>query len=207
MSKIEISSGSETIITPCFHFRFHWMGDHWKQEIVSVGGCQAIPRIWSIEGLISHDGPLMPASPSFQRLFIDQDQPGLTVAHLEGRSGRHLYSGKFTFEEMFGGVILDIEVSDRYAEAGHPLIATYLIESSVGHLQLDEAATITWPNPETRLFFEAEPPARVEAHEAGMGTIRLKALNEYEPTANVRTLRYRWEWITVPGHQIWDRDV
>jgi hypothetical protein len=207
MSKIEISSGVETIITPCLHYRFLWMGDHWKQEIVSVGGCQAIPKIWSIEGLISHDAPLRSASPAYQRIVIVQDHPGLTVARLDGRSGPHHYSGSFAFHEKTEGVVIDVEVNDRCAEASRPLASTYLIESSLGRLQRDEAATITWPNPETRLIFEAEPPARVDAHEAGMGTIRLKASTEVEPTADVRTLRYRWRWCTVPGHQIWDREV
>src|SRR5947209_80203 len=110
MSKIEISSGLETIITPCFHYRFHWMGDHWKQEIVSAGGCQAIPKIWSIEGLISDDAPLRPASPAFQRLVIEQEYQGLTVARLDGRSGPHRYSGTFTFEENPEGVVIDVEV-------------------------------------------------------------------------------------------------
>jgi hypothetical protein len=32
------------------HYRFHWMGTHLKQEIVSFGGCQAIPQTWSVEG-------------------------------------------------------------------------------------------------------------------------------------------------------------
>ena len=207
MSKIEISSGLETIITPCLHFQFRWMGDHWKQEIVSVGGCQAIPKIWSIEGLISDDAPLRPASPAYQRLTIDQDHPGLTVARLEGRSGPHHYQGTFAFEETAEGVVIDVEVGDRCPSASLPLAATYLIESSAGQLHRDEAATITWPNPETRLVLEAEPPARVEAHEAGMGTIRLTALAGVESTAEVRTLRYRWRWCVVHGHQIWDREV
>ena len=207
MARIESASGIESIITSSLHFRFRWMGDHWKQEIVSVGGCQAIPRIWSIEGLESQNNALRPASPTFQRLLVDQVHAGLIVAHLEGRLGPHQYSGEFRFEETPEGVGIEMEAGDRCSEPGRPLMASYLIESSLAHLHLDEAATITWPNPETRLRFEADPPAWVEAHESGMGTIRLKALNETEPTAAERKLRYRWKWITVPGHQLWDREV
>jgi hypothetical protein len=47
MSEIEIS-GAPAMIPP--HYRFHWMGTHLKQEIVSFGGCQAIPQTWSVEG-------------------------------------------------------------------------------------------------------------------------------------------------------------
>jgi len=206
MPKIETSSGLQTIITSCFHYQFRWMADHWKQEIVSVGGCQVIPRIWSIEGLISHDGGLRPASPAFQRLNIEQGQADVAVAHLDGQSGSHHYAASYHFEEHPEGVVVAIDVEDRCPEADQPLTATYLIESSVGHLVQDEAATITWPHPETRLVFEAGPPALVEAHEAGMGTIRLRALASPDPGADIHTLRYRWSWITVPSHQIWDRD-
>ncbi len=207
MFKIETSSGLQTIITPSFHFRFHWMGDHWKQEILPVGGCQAIPKVWSVEGHVSHDGPSRPASPAFGRLRIEEDAADVVVAHLDGQSGPHHYSGTFRFEERADEVVIDVEVLDRCAEADQPPMATYLIESSDGHLHHDGAATITWLNPETRLVFEAGPAARVEADAAGMGTIRLKALAEPDPSAEVQALRYRWRWITVPGRQIWDRDV
>jgi hypothetical protein len=209
MSKIEISSGLETVITPCFHFHFHWMGDHWKQHIVSVGGCEAIPKIWSIEGLISHDTSLRQASPAFQRLSIKQDTTGLTVASLHGRSGPHHYSGTFSFEEREEEVAIDVDVNETCTESSQLLSATYLIESSGGHLHLDgeNAVTITWSNPETQLRFEAEPPFRVHAQEAGMGTIRLIALSEPDSTEQDRTLRYRWRWIATPGHQLWDREV
>jgi hypothetical protein len=207
MSDIEISSGLETIITSSFHYRFHWMGDHWKQEIVSAGGCQAIPQIWSIEGLISHRARLEPASPAYQRLEITKESPAVSVAHLQGRAGPNSYSGAFTFEERPDEVVIDIEVTDRSAKPGKMLAATYLVQSSPGRLQPGESATITWHNPETRLVFEAEPPARVEAHEAGMGTIRLRAWAEPDPSSEIHTLRYRWRWVSVPGHQIWDRDV
>jgi hypothetical protein len=207
MSHIEISSGLETIITPCFHYQFHWMGDHWKQEIVSVGGCQAIPQIWSIEGLISHHARLEPASPAYQRLVITKESPIVTVAHLHGQAGPDNYSGVFTFEERPDEVVINVKVKDHCTKPGKMLAATYLVQSSPGRLRPGESATITWHNPETRLVLEAEPPARVEAHEAGMGTIRLRALAEPDPSSEIHTLRYRWRWITVPGHQIWDRDV
>ncbi len=207
MPTIETSSGLQTIITSCFHYQFHWMGDHWKQEIVSVGGCQAIPKIWSIEGLISHDAGLRPASPAYQRLIIEQDPADVIVAHLDGQSGSHHYAASFRFEEQPEGVVVAVEVEDRCADADQPLTATYLIESSAGHLIQGEAATITWPHPEARLVFEAEPPAVVEANEAGMGTIRLRALAGPDLGADVHTLRYRWSWITVPANQIWNRDI
>ncbi len=206
MSQIESSSGLETIITPSFHYRFHWMGDHWKQEIVSVGGCQAIPQIWSIEGLISFQARLEPASPAYQRIQVKQESPVVTVAQLQGQTGPNRYSGVFTFEERPDEVVVDVEVQDRCDDPGM-LSATYLIQSSPGVLQPGESATITWSNPKTQLIFEAEPPAVVEAREAGMGTIRLRALAEPDPSSKIQTLRYRWRWISVPGHQIWDREV
>jgi hypothetical protein len=207
MAQIEISSGLETIITPSLHYRFHWMGDHWKQEILSAGGCQAIPQIWSIEGLISHQARLEPASPAYQRLAIAQESPVVTVARLQGQGGPDHYSGVFTFEERENEVVIDVQVEDRCDEPGKVLVATYLLEASPARLQPGESATITWQNPETRLVFEAEPPARVEAHEAGMGTIRLRALAQADPSSGSLTLRYRWRWISVPGRQIWDREV
>ncbi|WP_435010513.1 hypothetical protein P12x_001783 [Tundrisphaera lichenicola] len=209
MSTIEISSGYEAILTFCLHFQFRWMGDHWKQEIASVGGCEAIPRIWSIEGLVSDDAPIRPASPAYQILSIDQQRPDLTTARLEGRAGPHHYSGRLTFEEKADEVVINVEVIDRCTNVGKPLTATYLIESSSGHLHPDHDSSvrITWPHPDTHLVFEADPPARVEAQEAGMGTIRLKAVVEPDPSAKVQTLHYRWRWITTPGHQIWNRDV
>lgn len=207
VSDIDISSGLETVITPSFHYRFHWMGDHWKQEIVSAGGCQAIPRIWSIQGLITHHERLVPASPAYQRLEIKKESPVVTVARLHGQTGPNHYSGVFAFEERPNEVIIDVGVEDRCREPGPMLAATYLIQSSAGRLLPGVSATITWANPETRLVFEAEPPARVEASEAGMGTIRLRALAVPDPSSEIQSLRYRWRWITVPGHQIWDRDV
>jgi hypothetical protein len=207
MPEIEISSGLETIITPCLHLRFRWMGGHWKQEMVSVGGCQAIPRIWSIEGQVAHDAPWRPASPSYQQLEVKKGGPGVVVGQMTGRSGPHHYSTTFTVEDRAEEVDIEFEVVDHCAGSDEALIATYLIESSAGHLHQDEAATVTWPHPETRLGFEAEPPCRVESLEAGMGTIRLMAIADPDPSAEVRSLRYRWRWITTPGHQIWDRDA
>ena len=208
MAEIVISSGLETIITPLFHFHFHWMGDHWKQEIESVGGCEAIPRIWSTEGKISHHARLEPASPAYQQLDIKQGRPGVTVATLGGQTGPNRYSAAFTFEERDHEVVIDVEVKDCCDEPGETLTATYLIQSSSGQLQKEgESVTIGWAHPETRLVFEAEPPTRVEAHEAGMGTIRLMASAKADPPTPNHELRYRWRWIRVPGHQIWDREV
>jgi hypothetical protein len=207
MSEIESSSGSEMVITPHLHYRFHWKEDHWKQDIVSVGDCQAIPRIWSTEGEIAQGGHSMPASPFYQQLAMEQVSPMVTVSRLEGRSGAHHYSARFTIEERSDGVVVDVEVTAQGAGSTHALVATYLIESSSGLLDRGDAATITWTNPETRLHFEADPPSRVQADEAGMGTIRLKALAPPDPSSEVQSLRYRWTWTTTPGHQIWDREV
>jgi hypothetical protein len=207
MSAIEVSSGLQAVITPHGHYRFHWMGDHWKQEIACDGGCEAIPRIWSIEGQTTHDGHLATASPTFERLNLKQVGPQEIVARLEGHVDSRRASAVFTFEEQPEGVVVNVEVKVQGAEPGEEPIATYLIESSDGQLERGEAVTITWSNPETTLVFEAEPPSRVEAHEAGMGTIRLKALGSRDPATEVQTLRYRWKWNTKPWHQIWDREV
>ena len=209
MSAIEISSGVQTVITPQVHYRFHWMGDHWKQEIDCGGGCEAIPQIWSIEGQVAHDGHIAVASPAYEKLDLEQISPMIVVARLDGQAGPRRASASFTIEERPDEVVVDVEMKVRGAGAapGEAPMATYLIESSSGHLERAGAATITWPNPRTTLVFEAEAPARVEANEAGMGTIRLKALAPHDPSAEVQTLRYRWRLTSQPGHQIWDREV
>jgi hypothetical protein len=207
MSEIEITSGLETVLTSLIHYGFRWMGGHWKQEIVGVGGSQAIPKIWSTEGVITRDGHLMPASPAYQRIEIKQASPEVAVAHLEGRSAPLRHSAVFTFEERPEEVVVDVEVKVQGSGPDEIPHATYLIESSDGNLEQDDAVTISWPNPDTKLVFEAGPGSRVEAHEAGMGTIRLQALAPHDSSAEVQTLRYRWRWISKPGHQIWDREV
>jgi hypothetical protein len=207
MSEFGVSSGLETVITPSFHYRFHWMGDHWRQEIVSAGGCQAIPQIWSIQGLVSHHARLEPASPVYQQIEITKESPAVSVAHLHGMAGPDNYAGMFAFEEHPDEIVVDVEVTDRCTKPGTMLAATYLVQSSSGRLETGESAAITWLNPEARLVFEAEPPGRVEANEAGMGTIRLRALAEPDPSGETCSLHYRWRWISVPGRQIWDREV
>jgi len=207
MIAIEISSGVETVITPFVNYRFLWMGDHWKQEIVSRGGCQAIPRIWSVEHRPTYDDSENLGSPLYQRLKILEEQPGRAVAHLEGHSGPHAYSASYTFEERGEELVIDFDVTEKSHHSSQPITATYLIESSAGRLHCDLAATISWPHPESRLVFEVEPPAKVEANEAGMGTIRLKAVLVPDPSTDVHRFHYRMRWITSPGHQIWDRDV
>ncbi len=206
MSEIEISSGLKSVITSLGHYRFHWMGDRWKQEIVSDGACEAIPNIWSVEGQVALDGHLAVASPAYERLDLERVGPNV-VARLDGVEGSRHASATFTFEERPDEVVVDVEVNVRGAEPGEAPIATYLIESSAGHLERGEAATITWTNPPTTLVFEADAPSKVEANEAGMGTIRLKALAPLDPSADAQTLRYRWRWISHPSHQIWDREV
>jgi hypothetical protein len=207
MTSIEISSGLETVITACVHYRFHWMGDHWKQEIAGVGDCSSIPRVWSVEGAISYDATSTVASPPYHQIEIKKVSPQVTVARLEGRSHPHHYSASFTFEERPNEVVVEVEVEDRGGHEGEAPRVTYLIESSSGHREREGPATITWPHPDTKLIFEAEAPARVEANEAGLGTIRLKAIGTHDPSSEVQTLRYRWKWTTKPGHQIWDREV
>ena len=176
MIKIELSSGLEAVVTPHVSYRFLWMGDHWKQEIVSCGGCQAIPRIWSVEQRPTQDLTENLGSPLYQTLSIGQEHPGIAMAHLVGQSGPHHYTATYRFEERPEEFLVDVEVTDKCLHATLPITATYLIESSQGWLDCGETATITWHNPESCLVFEAEPPAKVEANESGMGTIRLKAV-------------------------------
>ncbi len=204
MSKVESSSGLESILTPHVQYRFHWIGDHWKQEITSVGECQSIPKIWSIEGLVSES---MHASPTFQHLRIDEESQGRRIARLDGNSGSHQFSGTLSLTEGRDEVVMDVELNDRSDEFGVPLTATYLIESSGGHLVRTESATITWLIPEARLVFEADPPCRIESHEAGLGSIRLTALAGTDPSTSTQTLRFRWKWMIKHSHQIWDREV
>ncbi len=204
MTKVESGSGLESILTPNVHYHFHWMGDHWKQEITSVGECQSIPKIWSIEGLVSDS---VHASPTFQHLRIDQEIQGLTIARLDGCAGSHQFSGRFSLTERPDEVVMDVELSDRSNGTGVPLSATYLIESSGGHLVRAESATISWLIPEARLVFEADPPCRIESHEAGLGTIRLTAVAGTDPSTSLQTLRFRWKWMIKHSHQIWDREL
>jgi hypothetical protein len=204
MSKVEKGSGLESIHTPHVHYQFHWMGDHWKQEIISVGECQSIPKIWSIEGLVSESNH---ASPTFQHLRFDKEIQELTVARLDGCSGSHQFSGKFSLAERQDEVVMDVELNDRSGEDGLPLTATYLIESSGGHLARSESATMTWLIPEARLIFEADPPGRIESQEGGQGSIRLTAIAGTDTRTSLQTLRFRWKWMIKHSHQIWDREV
>ncbi len=205
MLEVEASSGVEAIITPCIRLQFSWMGEHWKHELISDGGCQAIPRIWSVEGQIKHQAPGETASPAFERIRMTRDRPGVAVAHLSGRSDQHRIEGVFTVEEEPDGVVIDVAVTHTPAEAGRTFSVTYLVEASDGELRVDESASIVFHHPETRLVFEAVAPTRVEAQEAGMGTIRLKAISEPDSATESHTFRYRWRWVQRPGHQIWDR--
>ena len=207
MPTIEASSGVETVITSFVHYGFRWMGDHWKQEIACFGDCEAIPRIWSVEGAIGHEPSARDASPPYRTIAVKPATPAVAVARLEGRSGSHQYRASFSFQERPDGVLVEVEVEGRGAPAGEAPMATYLVESSDGHLERQGTATITWPYPDATLVFEAEAPARVEAHEAGLGTIRLKAIAPHDPSSEVQALRYRWRWITRPGRQIWDREA
>ena len=207
MATIERSSGVQSVITPHVHYRFHWMGDRWKQEIACGGGCGAIPKIWSVEGAVAGEGGPTPASPTFDRLELEQAGPRVVHARLSGASGKLRSSAVFSFEERDDEVVVDVEVDVRGVGPGESPIATYLIESSAGRLAKGEAASIRWTNPDTSLVFEAHAPARVVADEAGMGTIRLKAESPRDPSAGSHALHYRWRWTSRPGHQIWDREA
>ncbi len=205
MPAIEASSGVESIITPCIRLQFSWMGEHWKHELISDGGCQAIPRIWSVEGQIKREGPGEAASPAFERIKMTRDRPGVAVAHLSGRSEQRRIEGTFTVEEKPDGVVIDVAVTHSPAEAGETFCVTYLVEASDGELKVGEAATITFHHPETQLVFEALGSTRVEAEEAGMGTIRLRATSEPDTAGESHTFHYRWRWVQAPAHQVWDR--
>ena len=156
MPTIEHSSGLQAVITAHGHYRFHWMGDHWKQEISCGGGCEAIPQIWSIEGQIAQDGHLATASPTYEKLVLEESESDTVVARLNGSAGSHHYSARFTFTEKPDEVIVDAEVRVQVegAETDAIPVATYLIESSSGVLEAADTATITWSNPETKLIFE-----------------------------------------------------
>ena len=207
MSMIERSSGVQTVITSLVEYKFHWMGDRWKQEVACAGSCAAIPRIWSVEGEVAQDGRLAWASPIFDKVDLEDAGPKIVHARLTGVAGKLRVAAAFSFEERESEVIVDAEIKAEGSGPGEVPMATYLIESSAGKLRKGESASITWTNPETTLTFEAEPPARVVADEAGQGTIRLKAIAPRDHPVESHSLRYRWRWTSRPGHQIWDREV
>ncbi len=207
MPEIELSGGNETIITHCLQVRFLWISDHWKHELVSAGGCHSIPRIWSVEGVPHHEDPGKPCGPLYQRLEARIEPSGVARASLSGQSGSHHFSTTFEVREQPDEVIIDVDVVDRCPDPVKDLSVTYLIEASDGRLRADEVITITWSHPECKLVFEAEPPATATASEAGLGTIRLQAHAELDPSKQAHHFRYRWRWITLPARQIWDREA
>ena len=210
MPTIEVSSGLQTILTRYVHYEFHWMGDHWKQEIVATGPCQSIPRVWSVEGLTARSGLLAPASPVFQQLQLEVGEPGEAIATLTGRLGPRRFSGQIRVEEALNEVVIETELSTWNAPEGEPLAMTFLVESSTGELNTGEGATLSWDVPETSLVFESEPPAQVVTNQAGQGTIRLIASLPDDPTTDPTkpaALRYRWRYRANVGRQIWDREA
>jgi hypothetical protein len=126
---------------------------------------------------------------------------------LDGQSGRQHFSASFSVEETDEEVVIEVEVADHSLDPLEFLAATYLIESSSGILESDQVATITWINPTSRLIFEADRPARIETHEAGIGTIRFRAITALDPSLQTLSLRYRWRWIMKAAKQIWNREA
>ena len=208
MSMIDVSSTVQAIATPFGEYRFHWTGDHWKQEIDCVGDCSSIPKIWSVEGQQVIGGRRLLAGPSFQHVHLSEAGPKIVVARLDGREGVHTYNAAFRCEERAEEFVVVVEVKVQGAAADELTPVTYLVESSDGVLKVEaQAATLTWPNPETTLVFEVEAPAVLDAKEDGLGTIQLRASTPPGPVGEVRTIRYRWRLRTKPGKQIWDRQA
>lgn len=207
MAEIEVSSDQETIITHCLRVRFLWFEDHWKHELVSSGGCSPIPRIWSVGAVPRPEDPAHIRSPFYQKLAAEIGPTGAARASLSGHQGPHHFSATFEVEERPEEVVVEVEVDDRHVVPADELAATYLVQASDGVLEKGEAVTITWHHPECRLDFEAEPPGRVTAHEAGMGTIRLQASAPPGLWSPSHRLKYRWRWVSIPSHQVWDRDA
>jgi hypothetical protein len=206
MLTIESSSGHQAILTPCLQLRFEWMSTHWKHEMVSCGPCAPIPRVWSIEGGHAADDPRRVSGPIYQQIDVRPDPTGIARALLVGQSGPHHFSASFAVQGNPDGVVIDVDVADRCLTPVEALAATYLIEASGAAIRSDDAgAELSWHHPETRLIFEAEPPTRVAAAEASMGSIRLQALAAIEPTQKTHRFRYRWRWIHSPEHWIGDR--
>jgi hypothetical protein len=204
MLEIEVSSGHEAIIAPCLQLRFEWREDHWKHEMVSTGLSAAIPRVWSLDGGFERDSTRV-GGPVYQQLHVRPDPSGVVRALLVGQSGPHHFSAAFTIEETTDGVVVDVDVADRCRSPVEALGATYLIEASEGEMAHSAgSATLSWHHPESRLVFEAEPPARIVAEEASFGTIRLQALAAIDPSEQTHRFRYRWRWSNSPGRQLWD---
>jgi|GEM_PF-4260761 len=207
MITMEISSGKTTIITPCVQLRFSWAGDRWEHEMVSGGESTSIPKIWSVDMALSPDDTLSLACPVYEHLVARIDETKIGRAILDGRSGSNLFTASFSVEEKPEEVVIGVEVSDRFLEPDTSLAAAYLTESPSGITESGGMATMTWVTPESRLIFEADPPAVIQSHPAGMGTIRLQAITAPEPSSKSIRLRYRWRWIALPTHHIWDREA
>ena len=205
MPEIEISSGHQAIITSCFQFRFEWMSDRWKQEVVSLGSCASIPRIWSLEGVHSPDDPTRVSGPIYQQIDVQHESDGVVRALLVGQSGPHHFSAAVSVEEKPDGAVVDIDVADRCRSPVEALAATYLIESSDAELRHSEgSAALAWHHPESRLIFEADQPTRISAQEGSLGTIRVQALATIDASEQTHRFRYRWRWVHSPEHRIWD---
>jgi len=208
MPEIEMSSGRVVIFSPCLQIRFFWVTDHWKHEFISDEGCRSIPRIWSVEGISHHEGQKGSSGPLYQHLDARVEPYGVALATLSGRSGPHHFQTTFAVEEGHDGVVINVAVADHCGGPIEDLAVTFLIEASAGKLvAADNRATVDWHHPDCRLVFEADPPAKVSASEAGLGTIRLRAHASPDPSENDRRFHYRWRWISHPARQIWDREA
>ncbi len=207
MVTTETSSEVTAIITPCVTLQFSWSGDRWKHEMISAGGCESIPRIWSVEMASTVDETAHCSGPIYEHLKARVDEAGIGRAILDGQGGSQHFTASFSVEERSEEVVIEVAVTDHSIDPIASLDATYLIESSSGILDSTQGAMITWNIPASRLIFEAERPATIETQEAGIGTIRCRAIAPCKPSSETVSLRYRWKWIMQPTKQIWNRQA
>lgn len=223
MVVFESSSGAETILTSCFQLRFRWHEDRWEHEVASAGAAGSLPRFRSVEMATDLDGHRRVVSPAYQQIHLEQDrQRGVVRAFLVGQSGPHHFSAAFEVAERPHGAVIDVDVADRCRQPVEYLAATYLVEPTPGAYTGEarapsdpdaeagpaaaarDAIVLTCERPHGRLIFEADPPGRPMAEEAGHGAVRLQALAHVIESNQTHRFRYRWRWVTDPRPSIWD---
>ncbi len=204
MIQIETASGQEVIVAPCLRLRFSWVGDHWKQEMVSVGDSVGVPMIWSVEANNTLGDHSRVVSPTYQQIDVRMAD-SVARALLVGQAGPHHFSAAVEVSEAANGVVVDVDVADRCREPVEALAATYVMENAAGQLHQGGAGGLVWDHATHHLIFEADPPTRVLAASHGFGSLQVQALATIDPAARTHRFRYRWRWINEPDAQIWDR--
>jgi hypothetical protein len=153
----------------------------------------ATALVWDAE----RDDPTRVASPVFQELRLKTDPDGNPQALLLGMSGRHHFSGVFTFTRRDDGVAIDVDVVDRCRGEVLGLASTYTVRLDSGDLETSDESSISWSLGPRRLSFSAGASTRLAMAEAGRRATRVQAVPSTIDASPSRRWQYSW-YLTSP---------